>query len=106
MKLSQLALSYGFAGRLMLGTIRCFSSMAAYSAEAYLQSSIRVMHQVDTSLYALRYKRCAFVTHCEKTWLGNQARPSLFGKFGQCNPIYQEYDGEEPPQVPNLLKRK
>ena len=35
MKLSQLALSYGFAGRLMLGIIRCRSRMATYSPEAY-----------------------------------------------------------------------
>ena len=35
MKLSQLALSYGFAGRLMLGTIPCFFRIATYSAEAY-----------------------------------------------------------------------
>src|SRR2546429_8854772 len=27
---------------------------------------------VDASVYALRYKRCAFVTHCENAWLGNQ----------------------------------
>ena len=45
---------------------------------------------VDTSVYALRYKRCAFVTHCENAWLGNQARLPLFGAFGLCNPIYQE----------------
>src|SRR5437016_6375655 len=29
------------------------------------------------SVYALRYKRCAFVAHCEKAWLGNQARLPL-----------------------------
>jgi len=32
---------------------------------------------VDASVYALRYKRCAFVAHCEKAWLGNQARLPL-----------------------------
>jgi len=32
---------------------------------------------VDTSVYTLRYKRCAFVPHCEKAWLGNQARLPL-----------------------------
>jgi hypothetical protein len=35
MKVSQLALSYGFAGRLMLGTMPCFFRIATYSAEAY-----------------------------------------------------------------------
>ena len=35
MKLSQLALSYGLAGRLMLGTISCFRRIATYSPEAY-----------------------------------------------------------------------
>src|SRR5260370_35414351 len=45
---------------------------------------------VGASVYALRYKRCAFVTHCENAWLGNQARLSLFGIFGQGSPIYGE----------------
>ena len=47
-------------------------------------------------IYALRYKRCAFVTHCENAWLGNQPRLSLFSTFGLCNPIYQECLGRNP----------
>src|SRR5258708_13654387 len=35
MKLSQLALSYGFAGRLMLGIIWCSLSTFTYSLDAY-----------------------------------------------------------------------
>jgi hypothetical protein len=35
MKLSQLALSYGFAGPLMLGTVPWLVRIATYSAEAY-----------------------------------------------------------------------
>src|SRR5215470_2251498 len=45
MKLSQLALSYGFAGRLMLETISCRWSIATYSAQAYCTPRIGMMHQ-------------------------------------------------------------
>jgi hypothetical protein len=35
MKLSQLALSYGFPGRLMLGIMPCFRKISTYSPQAY-----------------------------------------------------------------------
>src|SRR5256884_9702075 len=37
---------------------------------------------VDTSVYALRYKRCAFVAHCENACLGNQAGLPFYLMWG------------------------
>ena len=50
MKLSQLALSYGFAGRLMLGIMSCFRSIVNVVAGGILHAAIGVMHQAGRRL--------------------------------------------------------
>ncbi len=50
MKLSQLALSYGFAGRLMLGIIWCLLRGSHVVAAGILHSAVGVMHQARRRL--------------------------------------------------------
>src|SRR5439155_15475671 len=39
---------------------------------------------VDTSVYALRYKRCAFVAHCEESLVGRPSRTD----FISCGVVF------------------